>query len=271
MSRPPSARPTVFDHAPAPPVRTRLQVTGLTHRGAVRLRNQDAGAFADWSLLEDVSAHRRIVLGHPCCCAVADGAGGHPAGERASALALAALMAQAVPTDPDDLVRVVQRVHERLHREMALDGSCRGMATTLAALVATPKDILLVNVGDSRIYEVGEDGLLQLSVDDRPERPEWAETSSETSVLTQVIGGYDAANVPTPHVDRLHAEDGLRFLLCSDGLAACVDDDRVAQIIAAAADDRAAVRGLVDAALRAGAPDNVTVMLVNLQQEAQFR
>lgn len=232
----------------------------------MRTRNQDAAGFNGWGVLDGTVATRRLSLIDPLCCVVADGAGGHPAGERASAAAVAGLMAAAPLTDGTAVVEAIGAVHRRLHDEMALDPACHGMATTLAVLVATPDDILLANVGDSRIYEVAGDGLLQMSVDDRPERPEWAEADYQSSVLTQVVGGYDAAVTPVPHVDRCHPEDGLRFLLCSDGLGACMPDDRVAELLHAAPNDLTAARTLVDAALRAGAPDNVTVMLVRIER-----
>jgi serine/threonine protein phosphatase PrpC len=241
-------------------------VTGLTHRGRVRPLNQDAAAVAGWRLLDGVVAQHGVRLREPLCCAVADGAGGHPAGERASAAALAALMAHEGIADTAALGEAIAAANARLFDEMTADPTCRGMATTLATLVATEDDILLGNVGDSRIYEITRQGVLQLSVDDRPERPEWAGADYETSVLTQVVGGFEPDAAPVPHLDRCALEPGLRFLLCTDGLGACLDDDAVGDVVARASGDAAAVRDLLTAALTAGAPDNVTLMIVRFER-----
>jgi len=203
--------------------------------------------------------------GESLTCAVADGAGGHPAGERASAAALASIMAAAIPST-HALGEAVTTAHARLHDEIDGDPSCRGMATTVAILVVSGEEVLLANVGDSRIYEVLPSGLLQLSVDDRAARPDWADEAHETSVLTQVVGGFERGVIPQPHVDRCPAEDGLCFLLCSDGVAACLSDDQVADCLSDAENDAGALRRLVDACLRAGAPDNVTVMLTRIRR-----
>ncbi len=245
-----------------------VEITAFSHRGARRVRNQDRALVAGWLVPDGVLLRRRLLLGHPVFIAVADGAGGHPFGERASADALASMASGAVTSTTAALAESIVSAHHALHDQMTIEPESSGMATTIAALVVTPQDTLYANVGDSAVFDLGSDELFQLSIDDHPPRPPGVDPEARSSVVTQVVGGADRAVLPQPHVGRCPTEPGLRLLVCSDGLEAALSRAQIAQIVRDAGADVQAVRILVDEALRAGAPDNVTVVMVHLEGAA---
>ncbi len=244
-------------------VRTRwLRVAGYTHRGVVRDSNQDAAGAGGWMLADGAVATLGLSLTRPRCCCVADGAGGHPAGDRASAIAVAALMRRCREVvELHELERAIVDVHLELHEAMAREPELHGMGTTIAALVFTAENVLVANVGDTRAYTVDRGQLIPLTVDDRPALPAWAPEDAQTSTLTQLLGGDEASTVPSPHGERIRLEPGLLFLLCTDGVGACLDEHVLEDLLDESGNGEAAVRRIVEESLRAGAPDNVTAMM----------
>ena len=238
-------------HSPA------ISIAAASHRGAVRASNEDAAGAAGWIVADGGAVATAGPVHAPVTVVVADGAGGHPAGDVASRLAVAHLMAPARPVDTaDDLADLVRSAHVALHERMRRDPPTLGMATTVAALVVTAHSVLIAHVGDSRIYEVEDGGVTLLTDDDR--------VSADGSALTQALGGPSPEREPAPHLWRLACEPGLRFLLCSDGVPACVTDATLSTLAAAHPGDAALVAGIVEAALAAGAPDNVTVLVARV-------
>jgi protein phosphatase len=209
--------------------------------------------------------------------AVADGMGGHAAGEVASAVALqtvAARMGQR-PASIASVTDVVRAANEAVYRRSLAEPTTRGMGTTLALVApatgADGKDHLVVaNVGDSRVYLCADGELRQLTRDHSYVEEMLAAgqiTADEARrhphrhVVTRVVGIEPSVAVDTWLVTP---EPGDRYLICSDGLVDEVPDEDIARIITAAPDPQTAADALVAAANEAGGRDNNSVVVVEI-------
>ena len=249
--------------------RLRFTSHGLTHIGLVRQRNEDG-------LLD------RPDLG---IWAVADGMGGHEAGDFASASIVTALGAIEPSGDLGALVEAAAAelvaVDAALRARAATLGPAAVIASTVVALFATSDEFACLWAGDSRVYRwrpgqgsSGQDGgeLRQLTTDHSKVqemveagllRPEEAARHPYSNIVTRSIGGGRL------EFGRLRdkAAPGDRFLLCSDGLTNVVGDSEIAQELAAAPPREAALR-LRDHVLARGAPDNLTIVIVHAEAAA---
>lgn len=227
-----------------------------THPGLVRESNQDA-----------VYPPSSGSGPGPVLLAVADGMGGHVAGDVASRTALAAATAPDVDGPKERLVAGNLAITERI----AEDPSLRGMGTTMTlARVGPDGAVEIGHVGDSRAYLYREGELRRLTVDHTvvQELVELGQISEEQAdrhpqrhLLTRVLG---LGPVEVDEVSlRLHPGD--RLLLCSDGLTGMVEEDDIAAVLGGAADPEEAVWDLVEAANRAGGVDNVSVVVLDVE------
>lgn len=226
-----------------------LEHASLTDRGRVRSRNEDAfRSEPDMGLF-----------------VVADGMGGHPAGDVASTEAIAGFMsgAGALPGDAGaDAIRAGLReamagAWERVHEAAAESADRRGMGTTLTALHLADGAWRVAHVGDTRAYLFRTGELRRLTTDHT--------VFPGSSTLTRAIGTDGRVEAD---LEEGSIEDGDLYLLCSDGLTKTHSEEEIAEHLAAAGQDlEAAVRGLVDEADERGAPDNVTVVLVGVRLE----
>lgn len=204
---------------------------------------------------------------------VADGLGGHAAGEVASRLATEVVrgLADAAPEGPDDVVACVREANARICRAQEEDPTQAGMGTTLTGLVLTRDDrLVVVNVGDSRVYRVLGREIEQVTTDhsevqqlveaglldpaDIPHHP-------LRHVITRSLGIADEVE---PDTRVLPLVAGERFVVCSDGLSGELDDPTIAALVADSRGPRAAAEALVRAAVEAGGRDNVTVVVVDV-------
>ncbi|MBH5336089.1 serine/threonine-protein phosphatase [Streptomyces pactum] len=239
-------------------------VTALSHPGLVRDHNEDSLTAGPWTLCGTVTETPQTLvfpLGAPLVVAVADGLGGQPAGEVASALVARRLAALGPALDGEDAVRdAVKLCNHAVY--VTADGApeLTGMGTTVAGLVIAEGEALAFNVGDSRVYDAGPDGLRRLSVDDNPPLPPGRRT---TPVVTQTLGGGTAFRPVTPHLATAGAAPGDRFLVCSDGLTDPVPDEALGELLRVYDDGRAAFE-LWKAAIEAGGPDNITLAVVRI-------
>jgi type VI secretion system protein ImpM len=195
---------------------------------------------------------------------VADGLGGHADGEIASRMvcdAFAGLGGE--PT----LEALIEAGTERLHQvnghlvRAALrsrDGARSG--STVAALLVRGSRLAAVWAGDSRVYRWRDGQLAQVTRDHNLAAAGETLATGDANVVTRAVGGENTLELD---VRRDRARPGDRYLLCSDGLTRTVPDSRIESWMASG-DAPAVVRGLVDAALAAGAPDNVTVVVVDV-------
>jgi PPM family protein phosphatase len=211
--------------------------------------------------------------------AVADGLGGHRAGEIASATAIEAVaeLDQSPPDDPDEarhaLAEAFAAANRAVMEKAASDPAYSGMATTLTAALLHDDQLSIAHVGDSRAYLLRDgEPLRQLTSDHtvvaqlvRQQRLSRDEAALHPfrSVLVTAVGLE-----PEPQVDLLRPLDlrpGDQVLLCSDGLTEPVDEETIAALLTAREDGDEACRALIDAANQAGGPDNITVVLLRVQ------
>lgn len=205
---------------------------------------------------------------------VADGMGGHAAGEIASRLAVQSFAESDLSdfSDPEAVQRAVAEAN-RLVFETAT-GSTQGMGTTCALLIVGDGTALLANVGDSRVYRLRGNDLQQLSRDhtlaaEMVEQGLISPTQALRdggSAITRALGG--AATVD-PYAMTLELLSGDRFLLCSDGLSSMVADEGINRILLASNEPQDAAQKLVDAAKEAGGDDNITVIVVDVETSLQ--
>jgi serine/threonine protein phosphatase PrpC len=235
---------------------TALRIGSATDVGLVRANNQD-----------------RLLVAEPLF-AVADGMGGHAAGEVASATAVDALEAAFTQRTPDGLQAAARAANRAVWDHAQTDVELRGMGTTLVALalVGPPgaEELAVANVGDSRLYLLSQGDLVQVTSDhslvaelvaEGQIEPEEAEYHPQRHVLTRALGVDADVAVDLLTLD-LHRGD--RYLLCSDGLSREVTDDQVASILRRLADPGEAARELVTQAREHGGNDNITVVVVDV-------
>jgi PPM family protein phosphatase len=241
-----------------------VEVTAFSHRGRVREDNQDSITVAGW--VSDVAMtglrRSRHALDEPLLCAIADGMGGHAAGEVASRYAVKQLASASFTNGAAEqqVAAVLADINNDLYRVMTADASYRGMGTTVVGLLLSPNGALWFNIGDSRLYRHRGAGLEQLSIDDVP-------PGTRTGMLTQSLGGSLAFQPVKPHLGSAAPEASARWLLCSDGLTDMVAE---ADIVAClAAEDEPAAEKLFERAMAAGGHDNFSIILVRVMPEAR--
>jgi serine/threonine protein phosphatase PrpC len=266
-----------------------VKTFGMTDTGRVRTSNEDQFVIAELTKtmrichtsLPEPKAQSGDQRGH--LFLVADGMGGHRAGEQASALAVAAIEQFTLNTfkwffhsDGPEAQQVLtqfqtalRRADERILEESAEHPELRGMGTTLTMAFHLDAQLCVVHVGDSRAYMFGDDRLEQITHDHtlmadmvrRGElRPDQIAQHRLRHVITNVVGGNEAGVYVEAHALEVHAGD--RLMLCSDGLTEMVTNEAIAGILRAEPDPEAACRKLVAQANEAGGRDNVTVLIV---------
>ncbi len=230
----------------------------VSHVGKIRANNQDSGY---------AGAHLFVV---------ADGMGGHAGGDVASAIA-AKRVAEA-DTDYPSARDAELALHQALIAANSLlaetvfeHSELTGMGTTVSAVLRVGSQLALAHIGDSRIYRFRDGELTQITadhtfvqrlVDSGRITQEEAAVHPRRSVLMRVLGDVDAA----PEIDTgiVDTKPGDRWLLCSDGLSSYVSDDKMASILATVRTAQGAADRLVKESLDHGAPDNVTAVLVDI-------
>jgi serine/threonine protein phosphatase PrpC len=239
-------------------------VTALSHAGLVRDHNEDSLVIGQWTLCAaETETPQTLVfpIASPLVVAVADGLGGHPAGDVASSLVVREL-ARAGPTlDSEQGLRDVLRGCNKALYDIAADQPMfLAMGTTVAGVLLAADQMFAFNVGDSRVYTHGPDGLRQVSVDDSPPL---APGQEHTVLVTQTLGGGLSYADVEPHVSALPQSPDVRWLICSDGLSDLVPNGTLSDLLEESEDSRAASQ-LWKAAIDAGGHDNITLALVRV-------
>ena len=253
-----------------------LATAGLTDRGRRRSRNEDTFL---------IDPELGLVV-------VADGMGGHSAGHIASALAADELRRQLTRPEPmpsslgaqggspsplcERMVKAVKRADIRVRSEGAMATEREGMGTTLTALVVRPEEgrMIIGHVGDSRAYIYEDRRLRQLTrdhtwiqeqLDSRALPADEARGHPWAHVLAQGVGVGDDIS---PQILEQDARSGQIYLICTDGLTNMLPDAAMERILEGALPDGldAAARALVDAANEQGGVDNITVVLVRVEE-----
>ncbi|MFD6391700.1 PP2C family protein-serine/threonine phosphatase [Nocardia sp. NPDC055029] len=233
---------------------TQLTHATRTHRGLVREGNEDS-----------VHAGPRLL-------ALADGMGGHAAGEVASGLMIAALLPLEHDHEGELLDRLEQAVlrgNNAIAEQAARSTEQSGMGTTLTAMLFDGTRYGLAHVGDSRAYVLRAGELSQITHDDTFVQSlvdaghitaEQARTHPRRSLILRALTGDPV----TPTLVLGDAEPGDRYLLCSDGLSDVVTEEKIAQFLRSAGTVAGCAEQLVELALLNGGPDNVTVVVADI-------
>jgi len=234
-----------------------LRSSHVTHPGAKRDHNEDA--FVD-----------RPDLG---IWAVADGAGGHQAGEVASGMIAETLEAIPAGLDGQAMLAQIRNRIDEVHAALRAESQRRGpdvmIASTVVVLCARGARIVCLWAGDSRAYRFSGGALQQIShdhslvqelVDAGQISPEAAESHPNANIITRAVGADTPEGLMLDKAaGELHPGD--RFLLCSDGLTKTIPEPEIAALLAA--DGDVATR-LIEVALEKQARDNVTVVIVDV-------
>ena len=206
--------------------------------------------------------------------AVADGMGGHAAGEVASALALETLMAEMEKgTAMDEAFR---RANQAVNAKSREPGK-QGMGTTLVAMILEGAEYRVANVGDSRAYLMTASGIRQISEDHsyvaeamkRGQSEQEALNSQWKNALTRSIG--TDAEVSVDVFGPFPVEPNTAVMLCSDGLYKSLSDADLRRVFGQSGGPKGAVQALVAAAFEAGSDDNITVALAEFGEVARER
>jgi serine/threonine protein phosphatase PrpC len=214
----------------------------------------------------------------PRLLAVADGMGGHAAGEVASAAAISAIarLDDDVPGNDllDALADAVTEANHALHDMVAADPAIEGMGTTLTAMLWSGSRMALVHIGDSRAYllrgrefhQITHDHtLVQTLVDEGRISPDDAATHPQRSMLLRALDGR--ADVE-PDLSLREVRAGDRYLLCSDGLSGVVSEETLHKTLATVGDLDEVVLQLIELAIRGGGPDNITCIVADVVDSA---
>lgn len=240
-----------------------LRFAARSEIGRVRKNNEDAGYAATDLLI------------------VADGMGGHEAGELASAATVAAVVAAASAAEANadevlgKLSEAVITSGEYIADVVAGNRDLAGMGTTMTVVALRGERIAMAHVGDSRAYLYRDNELQQMTkdhtfvqtlVDSGEITKEEAAVHPRRNLMMRAIDGIHAVEVD---LSVREARVGDRFLLCSDGLCGVIDSELINECISAD-DPTNAVTLLIDAAMAAGAPDNVTVVIADVVDDELF-
>jgi serine/threonine protein phosphatase PrpC len=275
----------------------RVEFGAVSDRGKVRSNNEDSyliyrtGRYWEHfqtSLSPEQLPDRFEENGY--VMAVADGMGGHKAGQVASSLALRVGVAtilnaarwglkldnlpdreQEIKTVVDQCLEMVRQIHAVVTEEARRDPTLAGMGTTLTASYSVGDDLFVLHIGDSRAYLFRDSQLQQIThdhtlvqqmIDSGEISPQDAARHRLRHVLTRAIGSNSEVEAEVSH---LTLRDGDRILLCSDGLTGMVPDSLIATTLADVSCVQRACEQLVQLALDAGGKDNVTVLLAHYQ------
>ncbi len=212
----------------------------------------------------------------PRLLAIADGMGGHAAGEVASAVAISAI----APLDRqnltssedmlDALAAAVASARNTLHDMSISDPAVEGMGTTLTALLWAGAQVAVCHIGDSRAYLLRDGDLYQITrdhtliqslVDEGRLSPAAAANHPQRSLIMRALQGSTDAD---PDLAMHEALLGDRYLLCSDGLTDVVEDEAVHEVLSTIPDPDQAVNQLIALAIRNGGPDNITCIIADV-------
>jgi len=256
-----------------------LRVGRLTDIGQLRQLNEDSLLTLEAGFVHR-SASRPLGL-----YVVADGAGGHAAGDVASGIVVRTLAQHASKTlfslSLDEVApgafdvegwlgQAVQVCNEAVHEQR--NTSHTDMGTTLVMAVVMSGEAFIAHVGDSRAYVVNAESIRQITVDHSWVQrmvdtgqitPEEARTHERRNVIYKMIGDRPKID---PDINQVMLESGDCLLLCSDGLSGPVEDADMHHIVTTSNSPQEACQRLIDAANRAGGPDNISVVIVRFER-----
>lgn len=237
-----------------------LKTFSITDIGKTRKINQDY-----------VFTSEKSIGNLPNLFVVADGMGGHKAGDYASRCAVETVceeITKSMEKEPVVVLRkAIEAANERVYQKAQEDASYEGMGTTMVAATCLGNYLQVANVGDSRLYVVGEkirqitqdhslvEEMVRMGAMDR----ETAQNHSKRNIITRAIGASEKVEIDFFAVD---IKEGESILLCSDGLTNMLEDEEIRMIMLGQRDVVERVQTLVQEANRRGGVDNITVVLI---------
>jgi serine/threonine protein phosphatase PrpC len=238
-----------------------LRYAARSDRGLIRGNNQDS------------------VYAGPRLLAVADGMGGHAAGDVASKVVISALEHLDDDAPSGDMLQALRQGvfegSEHLREVIRESPQLEGMGTTLTAILFAGSRLALCHVGDSRAYLVRDgqfsqithdDTFVQTLIDDGRITAEEANSHPQRSLLLRALNGQEVE----PDLSMREARDGDRYLLCSDGLSGVVSEETLAEALKDP-DPQSTADRLIELALRSGGPDNITVIVADVVEDSGGR
>ena len=211
-------------------------------------------------------------------CAIADGMGGHNAGEVASAIAVqvfAETMRACPAVTGPAMHRAVEAANEAVHQESMRVAERSGMGTTFTALGQSGNNVHIAHVGDSRAYLIRHGAVMRVTIDHTLVEemvlkglitPREAKYHPKRNYITRALGTNDHVEVDLIQIERM---PGDVFFLCTDGLSNYVDEKKLLEIARGEGDWQEKANAAVDVALAGGGTDNITAMFVVFEEEAR--
>ena len=248
----------------------RVHIAAASDQGRVRIENQD---YHDYCVPEKGCQDPKGIL-----LALADGMGGHAGGQKASRIAVETLIREYYrPSQrpiPESLEQAVRKANAEVMAHAEVHPELRGMGSTLTALVLQQDVVCYAHVGDSRGYLIQNGIMTQFTQDHSLVAdlvragvitPQDAKVHPERNIITQAIGMGDELEVdwaPLPG----KPQKGQTYLLCCDGLYGQVEEEQIQTILARTPDLDTACQHLVALANENGGPDNITVIVAQIQK-----
>lgn len=233
----------------------------VTDVGQCRRENQDA-----------VFSSEQSIGNLPNLFVVADGMGGHNAGDFASRCAISVLVESVrknMSFNPIKIIRHgIETANEQVYLEASLDPAKNGMGTTMVAITIVGYYAYIANVGDSRLYLLHPDGIVQITKDHSLTAEmvrmgqltkEEARTHPNKNIITRAVGIGDFVNIDFFDVEL---DENTKILLCSDGLSNMIEDQEMYDIVRSSENIEDATRRLVECANENGGMDNISVIIV---------
>lgn len=242
-----------------------IRAWGITDKGAVRTQNQDSYYLKH--------------LGEALAVAVVcDGMGGAKAGNVASSLAVQVTSDYLEGLPSEDLLRTpgehlaqaASLANDAVFHKASREPECRGMGTTMVAAVVQEEKAQVLNIGDSRAYHIGEEGIVKVTrdhslVEDLVHRgditPEQARQHPQKNLITRALGSEFHSRTDLYEVELAKEEF---LLLCTDGLSNTLTDQELLYEVLHGGTPESCCQRMLDVAMSRGAPDNVTAVLIQI-------
>ena len=243
----------------------------ITNHGPVKTVNEDACLVDRVVSMISLQQAESFALFPLRTLAVADGIGGHKAGEQASSLVVGTI-AKCQDFSVSTLYNLLCQTNHALFEMASQEEALQWMGATVAGLAVTDQGLVAFNVGDARVYQVQSGALTQVTLDDSLEELLKQVDPSELPpdlprgghVLTQSLGGTAEMRELEPHFYSI-AEPAGRFLLCTDGLSSVVPHATIDQIMRENPDPADCVNALFVESMATGGTDDVTIVVMDLK------